>query len=301
MYRRAYKFIPVLLAAAPIFSTNITAFAAKLKVGSIAGLPEKLVVLDDNGNSVSENGEYFFEVDNMRSGELYTKKIQIMNLREDASYHIYMTAQGISSRGDIDLENECECDIYMDDALVYYGKVNGAGTPGMTDEPLNLGLYHPGDSHVMTVSVFWKDPGHGGLVDNGARVVDVNGTSVVRERSGKDHIEGETIFKWIFTAVVKDTQGSSEEDDPSEVTKPETSTASHVSAPDSPGGTSNASCATVSPSRADVSGGGTIIDFVKTGDTIAMIAIGIVAAAMAFMVILVAGKRRKLNKQKNKS
>lgn len=298
MYRRVYKFIPVLLAAALIFSTNITAFAAKLKVGSVAGLPEKLVVLDDNGRSVSENGEYFFEVEGMQWGELYTKNIQLMNLREDVSYHIYMTAQGISKHGEIDLENECECEIYMDDVLIYYGKVNGDGIPGMTDEPLNLGLYKPGESHVMTVAVKWLNAGHGGFIDNGKRIVDVNGTTVVRERSGVDHIEGETTFKWVFFAEVRQVDDSSKEgDDPSKVSKPETSTASHVSASEVPSNSSR-----IIPSPGSVpSGGGSIIDFVQTGDTIAMVAIGIVAAAMALMVILVAGRRRKLNKQKNKS
>lgn len=301
MKQRAYRLIPVLLAAWIVFSMTLTAYAAELKVGSVKGLPEKLVVLDDNGNSVSENGEYFFEVENMKESEVYTKKIQIMNLREDASYRIFFNAHRVESSGEIDLENECKCSIYMDDVLVYSGKVTGEGTPDMRDDPLMLGLYHPGDSRVMTVSVSWVSKGYGGQIDNGARIVDHNGTSVIREKSGKDHVEGETIFRWIFTAIVEDAGDRTSSDGPSEISSPDEppiSTVSTESYPGSPesgytsggGGDDNDS-----PRRPSGPGGNNILDFVQTGDTIAFIAIGVVAVAMLFMIVLLVGKKRKYN------
>ena len=61
MVRTAKKLIAILLAAVLLMSMSVmTAYADELRAGTVAGLPEKLVVLDDNGNSVSENGEYFF-------------------------------------------------------------------------------------------------------------------------------------------------------------------------------------------------------------------------------------------------
>ena len=39
-------------------------------------------IFDDSGNSVSDSGEYYFEVKNMQQGTAYTKKIQIMNMRK---------------------------------------------------------------------------------------------------------------------------------------------------------------------------------------------------------------------------
>ena len=62
MTRTAKKLIAVLLTAVLLLSFSVAANADELRAGTVAGLPEKLVVLDDNGNSVSENGEYFFEV-----------------------------------------------------------------------------------------------------------------------------------------------------------------------------------------------------------------------------------------------
>ena len=203
MTRTAKKLIAVLLTAVLLMSMSVmTAYADELRAGTVAGLPEKLVVLDDNGNSVSENGEYFFEVQDMTPGELYTKNIQIMNLREDASYHIFFNAQPMAKYGDIDLEGECVLTLYLDDRVVYTGKVTGDGVPDVRDEPLDLGRYGPGESRVLRAEIVWNATfSQGGAIDEGHRIYDFDGVKVVREKTGKTHIEGEVIFKWIFTAV----------------------------------------------------------------------------------------------------
>lgn len=258
MKRRTYKFISVLIAAVILFGTTTTAYAAKLKAGSVKGLPEKLVVLDDNGNSVSENGEYFFVVEGMKENEVYSKNIQIMNLREDASYDIYFYAQPIGSSGEIDLENECICDIYLDDVLVYTGKVTGEGKPDIRNNPLHLGSYDSGDNCVMKVDIKWQSAEHGGLVDNGARLYDSSGMTVLRGASGKNEIYGETVFKWIFTAEVK--QYTNFNGNP-------------------------------------VKSGNPVIDFVQTGDAVVLTTIGIVVIVTLFLIILTIGKRTKRNKK----
>ncbi len=202
MTRTAKKLIAVLLTAVLLMSFSVAANADELRAGTVAGLPEKLVVLDDNGNSVSENGEYFFEVQDMTPGELYTKNIQIMNLREDASYHIFFNAQPMAKYGDIDLEGECVLTLYLDDRVVYTGKVTGDGVPDVRDEPLDLGRYGPGESRVLRATIVWNATfSQGGAIDEGHRIYDFDGVKVVREKTGKTHIEGEVIFKWIFTAV----------------------------------------------------------------------------------------------------
>ena len=300
MNRRIYKIIPVLLAAFLLLSVSVNVFAAKLKVGSVEGLPEKLVVLDDNGNSVSENGEYYFEVDGMKAGETYTKKIQIMNLREDASYAIWFNAQPLSQTGEINLENECDCDIRMDDMLVYYGKITGEGNPDIRDNALYLGTYHPGDSRVMTVNIKWNGTDKGGDIDNGAKLVDKNGVSVVREYSGKNHIEGETVFKWIFTAAVKDTD-TEKSDGPSEISEPSKPTSTVTEHSYNPSSGSGGGGGEESPRGSLPDGGGKqqgIIDFVQTGDTIIYITIAVVAMATLLLIILAIGKRKKQQKKK---
>lgn len=255
------RIIGVLLTAILICSLCVTTvFADELRAGTVAGLPEKLVVLDDAGRSVSENGEYFFEVEGMQANEVYTKKIQIMNLREDAAYRIFFNAQRISTTGEINLEEECICTVYLDGAVIYKGKITGEGEPDIRETPLSLGYYHSGESRVMQVDIVWpNDVDHGNFeIDNGARIVDSKGTTIVREKTGKSHIEGETIFKWIFTAVT--------DLDP----------VPHPSGPDTP-----------TPS-----------DHVKTGETITFIAAGVMAVALVFMVLFAVTKNKKKGQKK---
>ena len=255
------RIIGVLLTAILICSLCVTTvFADELRAGTVAGLPEKLVVLDDAGRSVSENGEYFFEVEGMQANEVYTKKIQIMNLREDAAYRIFFNAQRISTTGEINLEEECICTVYLDGAVIYKGKITGEGEPDIRETPLSLGYYHSGESRIMQVDIVWpNDVDHGNFaIDNGARIVDSNGTTIVREKTGKSHIEGETIFKWIFTAVT--------DLDP----------VPHPSGPDTP-----------TPS-----------DHVKTGETITFIAAGVMAVALVFMVLFAVTKNKKKGQKK---
>lgn len=292
MCKQANKLITALLIAVLFFVSNFTVvYADELKVGSVKGLPEKLVVLDDNGRSVSENGEYFFQVEDMQVAEVYTKKIQIMNLREDATYKITFKAQPVSKTGDIDLEKECDCEIYLDHHLIYYGAVTGKGEPDIRDNAVSLGTYKPGESHVMQVNVVWRGTEEGGLIDEGARIVDKDGTSVIREPEGSRHIEGAVEFKWIFYAEVRD-------DDDVEVV-------SEVSRPDYPDVSdvpedSGIDISVPGPPTPDESKVGPtpgIPDVIKTGETIAFVAIGVVMMATLLMAVLFFGKKKKKKKK----
>ena len=283
MWKRFYKLISVVMTAAVLLLCfDIVAFADELHVGSVQGLPEKLVVLDDNGQSVSENGEYFFSVENMQAGETYTKKIQIMNLREDASYVINFRAEPLTNVGEIDLEKECSCDIYLDKKLVYYGSPSGEGTPDIRTTPVSLGTDKPGESHVMKVDIKWSGASVDKFIDEGAKIVDRNGVSVVREPSGQRHIEGEITFKWIFYAEVKDIEQSTIEI--SEISRPTDDD------PSKPG----------QPSNSEGSKPPDMNDVIKTGETIAFIAIMAVALAMLLLIVLVIGKKKKKMKSSKK-
>lgn len=191
-----------------LLCNSLTAFAeVALPDGAVKGLPKKLSVLDSDGNSVSENGEYFFIVENMKPFVSYTKKIQIMNLREDKAYHIYFYAEPVSQKGGINLEQECETVFTLDGNEIFRGKVTGEPAEGYSDiseAPLDLGLYEPGKSRNLTASITWNGQGAGDFIDYGEKIVDKNGTHIIREESGEHYIYGETEFRWIFYAVVDD-------------------------------------------------------------------------------------------------
>lgn len=193
-------------AAVLLFCNSLTAFAeVSLPDGTAAGLPEKLTVLDSDGNAVNRSGEYFFHVEDMKPFETYSKDIQIMNLREDKAYHIYFYAEPISKKGEIDLENDCTAIFMLDGKQVFEGKVTGEATDGsinLADEPIDLGLYEPGKSRNLNCKVTWNGEGAGDFIDYGHKIVSKDGTEIVSEGSGDHYIYGEVEFRWIFYAVV---------------------------------------------------------------------------------------------------
>jgi hypothetical protein len=187
-------------------SCPLTASAeVTLPPGAVKGLPERLAALDSEGNAVnSATGEYFFRVENMKYAEVYTKSVQLMNLREDYAYHIYFYVEPLYKKGSIDLEKGCECVFRLDGNEFYRGTVTGDGTFDLTQEYYDCGLYYPGDSHVLSCSVVWNDLAvlddvH---VNNGHRLVDKDGTHVLVGPDDSGHVEGEIEFKWIFFAKV---------------------------------------------------------------------------------------------------
>lgn len=189
-----------------VVSTN-TAFAeVALPEGAVKGLPEKLTAMDSDGNVVSsDTGEYFFRVEDMDYGVTYTKDVQLMNLRDDKSYHIYFYVEPLWKDGEIDLEEGCDCTFWLDGVEVYRGKVTGEPYDGyidLTENVLDCGNYAPGDSHVLKCSVIWNDLDVLVGVDNGHRLVDIDGEHVLVGSEDSGYVEGEIEFKWIFYAAV---------------------------------------------------------------------------------------------------
>ncbi|HAE53316.1 MAG TPA: hypothetical protein DCG30_08690 [Ruminococcus sp.] len=202
------KLFIVVFSCLVILSENcITAFAdVALPEGAVKGLPEKLTAMDNEGNVVSsDTGEYFFRVEGMNYGETYTKDVQLMNLRDDKSYHIYFYIEPLYKEGQIDLEKGCECTFWLDDKEVFKGKVTGEPDAGYIDlqkEVLDCGLYNPGDYHKLKCSVVWNDLDVLVGVNNGHRLVDIDGEHVLVGSDDSGYVEGEIEFKWIFYAAV---------------------------------------------------------------------------------------------------
>jgi hypothetical protein len=205
MWKRKLLSAVTSLLCGTVLLSNIVASAVQLPDGAVKGLPEKLTVMDSEGNSAnSQSGEYFFHVENMVANETYSKNIQIINLREDKAYHIYFYAEPISKDGNIDLEEECEAVISLSGEEVYRGKVTGDGNVDLTSTPLDLGLYTPGESRVLNCQITWHSDENVNI-DYGEKLVDADGTHVIREGDSDYYGYGEVTFKWIFYAVVDET------------------------------------------------------------------------------------------------
>jgi len=202
--------LTALTASLLLFSCQpLTAFAeVALPEGAVKGLPEKLTAMDSDGNVVSsDTGEYFFRVEDMDYGVTYTKDVQLMNLRDDKSYHIYFYIEPLWKNGEIDLEEGCDCTFWLDGREVYRGKVTGEPYDGYIDlskEVLDCGNYDPGESHTLRCAVVWNDLDVLVGVDHGHRLVDIDGEHVLVGTQDTGYVEGQIEFKWIFYAAVNE-------------------------------------------------------------------------------------------------
>ncbi len=179
------KIIFILIA---VIFASVNAFAeTTLSDGSVKGLPQNLIVMDEDGNSPSD-GELYIHIEDMIPGELYTKNITIMNARSDKSYNIYMKATPNYTDGNIDLLNETICRLYLDNKLIYEGLVNGDGTPNMQTDGIDLGgVYNTGESRTLRAEFLWDVSGETQNYMNDAYTYD---------------FYGEVSFHWIFYAEV---------------------------------------------------------------------------------------------------
>lgn len=175
--------------AAMIFMTVSVFAEIKMPEGFVKGLPEDLIAMDENGYSPDpENGEIYVYIPDMAPGELYTKDISLMNLREDAEYRIYMTATPNYTKGNVDMLNETQCRLYLDNRLIYQGLVNGDGTPNMQQNGLDLGgLYKSGISRKLHAEFIWNWSG-----------------KTTYDLEEKNSYYGEVSFYWTFYAQVSE-------------------------------------------------------------------------------------------------
>lgn len=174
--------------AAVIFMAVSVFAEIKLPEGFVKGLPEALTAMDEDGYSPDpENGEIYIYIPDMIPGELYTKDISLMNLRDDAEYNIYMTATPNYSEGNVDMLNETLCKLYLDDKLIYEGLVNGDGTPNMQENGLDLGgLYKSGVSRNLHAEFVWNWSG-----------------KTTYDLEDKSSYYGEVSFYWTFYAQIQ--------------------------------------------------------------------------------------------------
>ena len=210
------RIIPSLLGSLLLLFSwiGMAAFAeTPLPDGAVKGLPERLAALDDKGNPVnSATGEFFFHVEDMKLGEVYTKNVQIMNLREDKSYRIYFCVEPLFKNGEIDLEAGCSCRFLMDGEEFFTGTVNGEGNIDLT-QYYDCGVFTPGASHTLRCEISFNEMSVNRAIDNGWRLVDVDGVHVLRGPDGTGYAFGEIEFKWIFCAKVEEGTGPNTDDD----------------------------------------------------------------------------------------
>ena len=293
IYRRILSLLGCLLVVFTCMAPS--AFAeTSLPDGAVKGLPERLAALDDEGRAVnSETGEYFFRVEDMVLGETYTKNIQLMNLYENRIYNIYFCVEPLFKNGEIDLEKGCICRFYLDGEEFYSGDVNGAGNIDLT-EYYDLGEYDPGESHILRCEIMFNELAINKEIDNGWRVVDIDGVHVLRGPNDSGHAYGEIEFKWIFVAQNVRIDGS------------------HTSIPgtdddgDGGSGGGGGSSGDGSGGSGDGSGGGGTLFPPRTGillndGRVWLVCIAVIALMIAVLLVLIWKQKKQQSPQKREN
>ena len=80
--------------------------------------------------------------------------------------------------------------------------MTGHGNIDLTQQAYDCGHFAPGDSHTLKCSVIWNDLDVLVGVDNGHRLIDINGEHVLVGSDDNGYVEGEIEFKWVFYAAV---------------------------------------------------------------------------------------------------
>ena len=136
----------VLLIAAVLSGTTAQAQAAA------AELPSGVLIGDQNGLTVSADGDYFINADALEAGDVITKTLAIRNL-ESYSYKIFMRAEPLEETGPLHLLNEVKCTLTLDGKVLYDGRVRGDEGINMILESMDLGTYMSGDQRTLEIKL----------------------------------------------------------------------------------------------------------------------------------------------------
>jgi hypothetical protein len=113
-----------------------------------------------------------------------------MNARDDAIYSIYMTAEENYTSGEVNLLKETTCKLWLDDELIYEGRVDGVGKPNMHTNGIDLGgKFDKGETRKLHAEFCWN------ITDETEDMINTYSSK------DKDYY-GEVSFKWIFYASV---------------------------------------------------------------------------------------------------
>lgn len=168
MRQNFHDYIPFILIIVLIFSSIIFSFGSSYASNiKILGDREGLKLLTENKN--------MFDLNNLNPGDTYESEITLENRYDDCYIEIFLRTDRISKEpglGEADLFDQLVISVYLDDELLYNGKMKGFAT-----ENTSLGSLINNESKKMKVSV--NLPG---------------------KETGNEFQGEELVANWIFTA-----------------------------------------------------------------------------------------------------
>jgi hypothetical protein len=131
----------------------LAVFSATTATASADALPQSLLISDQAGINVGEDGDYFIDATGLRPGDVLTKDLIITNTEQDIPFELYMTAEPMDSTGPLDLLQEVNLTLTLDGVEFYNGKIRGDEGINMILNPLDLGTYTYGDTRTLAIKL----------------------------------------------------------------------------------------------------------------------------------------------------
>lgn len=116
-------------------------------------LPPGMVIGDDQGIKIEDDGEYLVDVRDVMPGKAWSMKITITNLERDIPYHLTMrVSKPTLIQGTLDLSEAIQMRLVYDGEVIYSGPLSGDnGKINLQDvaSPVDLGTFKSGDTRML--------------------------------------------------------------------------------------------------------------------------------------------------------
>lgn len=120
-------------------------------------LPKGLIVGDDKGIQVGDDGKYFVEHTDIRPGLTFTKEITISNYAKEGAYTLRMDMKKRQTSGDLDLLTAMTLTLRINQTVIYEGDLAGTPSHSKYTLPLALGTYATGETGQLTATFTVSD------------------------------------------------------------------------------------------------------------------------------------------------
>lgn len=113
-------------------------------------LPSGVIIGDDTGLKVGDDGKYFIEHTDIKPGLTFKKEISISNYsQEEGDFDLKLDMKVSDSKGKVDLLKAISVRIELEGKLIYEGDLTGTPTGKSAKPPIDLGHYQVGDMRTL--------------------------------------------------------------------------------------------------------------------------------------------------------
>jgi hypothetical protein len=136
--------------------TTVFSGAGFIRAAAETNLPDSFLIGDQDGIQVDTDGMYYIDIV-VNPGQVHTKKLTIQNLDQGRPesvipYTLSMLAETEEETGPIKLLDVVALELKLDGKVIYDGPCRGnAQGNDITETPLPLGDYAPGDQKVLDI------------------------------------------------------------------------------------------------------------------------------------------------------